>query len=142
MIGLAASRLTEKYHFPDGNVIIEGKDIVEVAPALSQEDGLYVVRFKLSSEAAKAFSAATARLIGQPISIWLDDEEISAPRVSERISGGEGNISFAGHHPDHGLLGNAAVVKVLAHASDAVAAHLALGTVLVEYAHARVRALA
>ena len=82
---------------PDGNVIIEGKDIVEVAPALSQEDGLYVVRFKLSSEAAKAFSAATARLIGQPISIWLDDEEISAPRVSERISDGEGNISFGGN---------------------------------------------
>ncbi len=79
---------------PNGNVIMEGKDIVEVAPAMNPEDGQYVVRFKLNSQATKAFSDATARLIGRSISIVLDGEVISAPTVSERIGGGEGNISF------------------------------------------------
>jgi len=76
------------------NVIIEGKDIREVAPFYDETKDRYGVAFTLSDEAAKVFEEATARLIGQPIFIMLNGEEISAPYVSEKIAGGQISISL------------------------------------------------
>ncbi|MBQ3078894.1 MAG: protein translocase subunit SecD [Clostridia bacterium] len=84
---------------PYGNVIIEGKDVsnVRVAGAPS-ESGVYeaMVNFELTKESAKVFSDATERLRGQYISINLDGEAISSPRVTERIPGGNVSITMGG----------------------------------------------
>jgi preprotein translocase subunit SecD len=76
---------------PNGEVIMTGEDI-KVARAGSNE-GQYVVYFELSDAGATKFSNATARLVGQTISIELDGETISAPNVNEPITGGSGMIT-------------------------------------------------
>ncbi len=81
---------------PNGEVIMEGKDIAKAAPMMgTDEDGKtsYYVDFELNEEGAAAFAEATAANIGNAISIVLDDTVISAPTVNEAITGGKGMIS-------------------------------------------------
>ena len=81
---------------PEGNVIMEGKDIVKASPMMgSNEDGatMYYVDFELSEEGTAAFAAATEANVGNVISIVLDETIISAPTVNEPITGGKGIIS-------------------------------------------------
>lgn len=72
-------------------MIAEGKDIDQCGYEYLKDAG-YVVAFKFKSEAATAFSEASSRLVGQKISIYLDDELISAPDVKSAITNGEGYI--------------------------------------------------
>lgn len=46
-----------------------------------------------NSAGAKKFEAVTARNVGKPLAIFLDGKLISAPNVSQTISGGRGVIS-------------------------------------------------
>lgn len=83
-----------EFRDPDGNVIFEGKDIESASATWLDETSTRAgVSFELNKEAAKAFEEATAENIGEAISIYLDDELISAPVVNEVISGGSGVIS-------------------------------------------------
>ena len=83
-----------EFREPDGTVVIEGKDIRQAQAQWTDEtQTLAGVGFQLSNEGARAFSEATGRLIGQSISIYLDDELISAPTVQTQISGGSGIIT-------------------------------------------------
>ncbi len=79
-----------------GNVIIEGKDLVkaELAFQPNQATGAHepVVSFKLTPDGAKKFKEGTEKNIGKDISIWMDEQLISFPRVSSVISDGEGVI--------------------------------------------------
>lgn len=76
---------------PEGNVIMEGSDI-ENAQAQRGEGDSYVVSFKLTGDGTTKFAEATTRLIGQRISIYLDDVAISEPTVNTAITGGSGII--------------------------------------------------
>ena len=78
---------------PDGNIVIEGTDVVSSAAKVMENSSAPVVELVLSSEGAKKFSEATGRLIGQPIAIYMDEVLISAPRVDSQISGGEAIIT-------------------------------------------------
>jgi len=80
-----------EFREPDGTVVTEGSFITETNFQYIQESG-YVVYFKLNSEGAAAFSEASSRLLGQQISIYLDDEIVSAPTVQSAITTGEGYI--------------------------------------------------
>lgn len=51
------------------------------------------VNIQFNDEGAKIFSEATARNIGKPIAIFLDNDLISAPRVNQAIDGGSAVIS-------------------------------------------------
>ena len=83
-----------EFRDPEGNVIFEGNEIEEAGVSYANESQtLYGVSFELNKEAAKAFENATAEHIGEAISIYLDDEMISAPIVNEIIAGGSGIIS-------------------------------------------------
>ena len=83
-----------EFRDPEGNVIFEGNQIEEAGVSYANEaQTLYGVSFELNKEAAKAFEEATAAHIGAAISIYLDDEMISAPIVNEIIAGGSGIIS-------------------------------------------------
>jgi len=78
------------------NIILTGAD-VEIARASFGPDGRNVNRFfvhlQLKESGRQAFSEATARLAGGgQISIWMDDELISAPMVNDHITGGIASI--------------------------------------------------
>ncbi|MGI6193497.1 MAG: preprotein translocase subunit SecD, partial [Christensenellales bacterium] len=78
----------------DGNVMFEGKDMVDVGVAVDQANE-YVVAFELNEEAAKVFAKVTSEYVGtsKMISIKLDDEVISTARVSSAITTGSGQIT-------------------------------------------------
>lgn len=69
----------------DGPVVIEGKH-VDIAQAAPDPEGKgYVVELTLTEEGRTLFAEATGRLINQNISIWMDENLISAPVVNSRI---------------------------------------------------------
>lgn len=76
-----------------GPVILEGKDVEKAEAGINPENNEYIVSLKLTSEGAKLFADATGRLVGQKISIWMDDTMISAPNVNQQIPSGEAIIS-------------------------------------------------
>jgi len=78
---------------PDGNVVLEGSDIKKSYASTSQQDGSFVVNLELTDSGAKKFSDATGRLIGKPISIYMDEQEISAPTVNTQITDGSAIIT-------------------------------------------------
>ncbi len=74
--------------------MFEGKDIEECYVTYANSDQtLYAVGFKLSDEATEIFAEATAEYVGDTISIYMDDELLSAPTVNEAITDGEGMIT-------------------------------------------------
>lgn len=77
---------------PDGNVVLEGSD-VKKSYASTQQDGSYVVNLELTSAGATKFSEATGRLVGKAISIYMDDTEISSPKVQTQITDGNAIIT-------------------------------------------------
>jgi len=91
---------TAKLQFKDsdGNVIIQGKDIVDagseyVNSSNSLKKAGWVVTLKFSSEAAVKFADATERLSKLAaqnknfISIYLDEKKLNSATVDERIDG-------------------------------------------------------
>lgn len=76
-----------------GPVVIEGKHIKSASAEPSPDGRGSQVKLELTSEGAELFSEATGRLIGQQISIWMDDTMISAPRVDSQIPGGVAYIT-------------------------------------------------
>ena len=83
-----------EFRDPSGNVIMEGKNIVKAGVSQNTNDAYYCVAFELDAEGKKAFADATSELIGQTISIYLDDEMISSPRVQTAITDGYGQITM------------------------------------------------
>ena len=83
-----------EFRDPSGNVVLEGKNIIRADVAQTGSDAYYCVDFELDAEGKKAFAEATSELIGQTISIYLDDERISAPRVQSAITDGRGQITM------------------------------------------------
>ena len=77
---------------PDGNVVVEGSQIVEAYPAYD-ENNKPGVMFKMNDEATESFAKATTENIGKTISIQLDGENISTPTVQSAITEGSGMIS-------------------------------------------------
>ncbi|NTU70125.1 protein translocase subunit SecD [bacterium] len=57
------------------------------------ETGNIIVNLTFSGEGATKFQEATRRSIGKRIGIFLDDNLISSPMVSEEISGGKAKIT-------------------------------------------------
>ncbi|MGI6588911.1 MAG: protein translocase subunit SecD [Peptococcia bacterium] len=89
----------------DGEVILTGKDLAEAQEAKNPETGEPYVSLKFKSEGTKKFAEATSRLVSmypevdgkqderRYIAIYLDNEIIQAPYVSEPIPSGEAQIS-------------------------------------------------
>ena len=80
---------------PDGEVILTGKDVVD-SKAVQQKSssGLEeaVVTLKFNDEGTQLFADATQKSLNQQISIKLDDEVISSPKVNVAITNGEAVI--------------------------------------------------
>ncbi len=84
----------DEFGLPTGatrdNIILEGRDVVG-AQVMYQQDtqagtSLPVVQLELNEQGRQKFSEGTGRLVGQVISIWMDDTLISYPTVQQQIS--------------------------------------------------------
>lgn len=75
------------------NIILEGKDVDQAYVSYDQDANQYVVVLNLTEAGGEAFAEATGRLVEKQISIWMDDICISAPKVSQKITGGTATIT-------------------------------------------------
>ena len=83
---------------PTGDIVINGSDIAE-AGYTQQPDSYgnleWVVTLKLNASGTEKFGTATSELAGSqtPISIWMDNNMISAPTVNNAITNGNAVIT-------------------------------------------------
>ena len=75
------------------DVILSGAQDIDRAQAGVDEDGNYVVYLYFTDAGKAKFATATAELVGSKISIWMDEQEISAPTVNEAITDGTAYIN-------------------------------------------------
>ncbi len=75
------------------NTGLSGKELASARVEFDQNTNAPVVSLNFNSDGAKLFEELTTRNIGSQIAIFLDGEVISAPRVNERIAGGQAVIS-------------------------------------------------
>ncbi len=84
---------------PDGTVVLTGAEVVSATAAFQTDDfgnSEPIVQLELNAEGAEAFAEATARLVGQAITISMDDTIITSPTVMNAITGGNAVINRIG----------------------------------------------
>lgn len=74
------------------DVILSGAQDIKNAQAGVNDSGAYVVYLTFTDAGSSKFAAATSELVGSKISIWMDDQEISAPTVNTAITNGSAYI--------------------------------------------------
>lgn len=74
---------------------MDGSAVKKAAAVLdgNSPTGAWMVSFSLTSEGTKEFGALTRELLGKPLGIFFDGEEISAPTIQSAITGGHGQIT-------------------------------------------------
>lgn len=78
---------------PNGNTVLEGSDIASAQAGQNPQTLEYVVSFELTPSGTEKFAAATEEFLNQTISITIDGETISAPKVNSVIANGKGEIT-------------------------------------------------
>ena len=80
---------------PTGDLVITGSDVESAEAGYDQQNQQYVVQLALKAQGQQAFADATAKQLPTKgkISIWLDDQMISAPAVQAHITNGQAVIS-------------------------------------------------
>lgn len=85
--------------YEDLELVLTGSDVASAQVGLDTESSSsstsYVVHLSLNDSGKEAFKEATTTAMenDQRISIWMDDEQISAPSVNAVISDGQASIS-------------------------------------------------
>lgn len=69
---------------PNGAEVINGTHVKEAQPVT--QDGKIMVQLQFTSEGQALFAEATSRLVGQALSIYVDNVLISSPNVNEAIN--------------------------------------------------------
>ncbi len=75
------------------NTDLTGKYIKNAFVSFNPQTGEPQVALEFNKEGAKLFEQITARNIGKPLAIFVDETLISAPIVNEKISGGQAVIA-------------------------------------------------
>ncbi len=75
------------------DVILSGAKDIESAQPGVDEQGAYVVYLELTSSGTSKFATATKEQLNKTISIWMDDQMISAPTVNTVITNGSAYIT-------------------------------------------------
>ncbi len=81
---------------PTGDLVLTGSDVASAKAGYDEENQQYVVLLNLKESGKEAFADATQKQYDNnngSISIWLDDQMISAPNVQAVITNGEATIS-------------------------------------------------
>jgi len=83
-----------EFYSPAGEVFMTG-DMVKTA-TYYYADGDHQIAFQLTDEGTKIFADMTSASIGQTIAIYLDGEQLIAPKVQTAITNGSGVINGLG----------------------------------------------
>lgn len=70
-------------------------EVIDTVQVTRDQTGNYVIEFKLTPEGAKVFGEYTSSHVNQYLGIVLDKQVISAPRVRQAITEGQGVIEGA-----------------------------------------------
>lgn len=81
---------------------LTGRYVTGAQFTLDPTSGVPVVNLAFTDEGGKIFEDLTSRNIGKHLAIFVDNELISAPRVTGTITGGRGQITGVG--PEEGKL--------------------------------------
>lgn len=73
--------------------VFTGRDLRQARIAQNPTTGEFLITFEMQPEAAQRFSEYTANNIGQYLTIVLDGEVISSPRIQSAIPDGQGTIT-------------------------------------------------
>ncbi len=98
-IGATAKLEFRKGTSTEGELVLEGKDIKAASPAYGplkdKNQNEYYIHLELEKEGTEKFAQATSELAssGGVISIWMDGELLSSPRVNTAITDGVASIS-------------------------------------------------
>jgi preprotein translocase subunit SecD len=88
---------TEGQPFREGEKLIStgltGKDLTRADLQFDSTNGNPQIGLTFTAEGAKKFEEITARNVGKPLAIFLDEAILSAPTVNEKISGGQAVIT-------------------------------------------------
>ena len=77
---------------PDKVTILTGKDVKD-ATAYPGEDNKPTIGLEFNETGKKKFAVATEKFLGQPITIYMDGEELTSPTVQAVISDGKAVIT-------------------------------------------------
>ena len=78
---------------PVYHTIMTGKELASIGVSPDQFSRQYSIDFTLSPEGAKIFGDHTSANNGKILTITLDKRVISAPRIGDPITGGQGTIT-------------------------------------------------
>ncbi|MBY0298053.1 MAG: protein translocase subunit SecD [Methylobacterium sp.] len=93
-VDLLASRDAGGQKVPvERRVMADGADLTDAQPGFDQKTNEPIVNFKFNLRGAQRFGQATSENVGRPMAIVLDNEVVSAPRILQPITGGQGQIS-------------------------------------------------
>ncbi len=76
---------------PEGNELLTGSDIAEATVQFDEYNNP-VVGLKMTAEGTTKFADATTKFIGKQISLYMDEDILTAPTVKTAITGGEAVI--------------------------------------------------
>ena len=75
-------------------VLMDGSAVDSASVGIDPDNAeQYVVNLELNKEGTKTFADITKEYVGKVVSIWMDDEMLSAPTINEEITGGKAQIS-------------------------------------------------
>ncbi len=89
------------YKTPKGDtantILLDGSDIKSATAGVTSDENTskqqYVVDLEFNEAGTQKFADATKKYLNKSISIWMDDEMLSAPTVNAEITGGKAQIS-------------------------------------------------
>jgi len=74
-------------------VILSGDNLITAQPSFDNQNNITIVNFTLDRVGSKKFSRVTRNNVGKRLAIILDNKIISAPSITEPITGGAGVIT-------------------------------------------------
>lgn len=75
------------------HTVMTGADLQSASVQSNPVTGEYLVQFDLTSRGQEIFGEYTSTHLGEPLAIVLDHQIISAPRIEQPITGGQGTIT-------------------------------------------------
>jgi SecD/SecF fusion protein len=74
-------------------IVVGGEDLTDAQPGFDSRTNEPIVNFRFNLRGAQRFGQATTENVNRSLAIVLDNEVISAPRILQPITGGQGQIS-------------------------------------------------
>lgn len=78
----------------DDKIVMYGTDLEEAQAGYSQQTGAPVINLRFGREGAKLFEQITTENVNKVLAIYLDEEMLMAPVISEPIPNGNAQISM------------------------------------------------